>query len=112
MTQDAFDFHGKANVDTRSRRKDPATSTAAGKQMAGKLTEIQDRVLWVVGYRELTQHDIIVSYRLQYGADTPESTIRTRVSELVALGKLRTTGRTIPVGNGKSRAMTYRTTGE
>lgn len=98
----------------RARRADPATAKAAGdtiRNSPDRLTDIQVRVLALFGPDhtippiELTQHAIIDRYRKAHG-DTPESTIRTRVSELVTLHKLAPTGRTVPI-HGTSTAMTF-----
>ena len=79
---------------TRARSSDPDTSHKAASDIVGDLREVQSRVFRIVQrHGPLTQHAIIARYRETFGAATPESTVRTRVSELVKMGLLRDSGR-------------------
>lgn len=83
---------------TRTRATDPATSTAAFETLDVGL--VQRRVLSLFRLPSLTldgcaTHRLLIhDYRRIYGATVAESTVRTRVAELVDLGLMTACGTT------------------
>lgn len=83
---------------TRARTTDPDTSFSAAERIHGRLGLLQRRVLALFDLPEFCcdesgddppsgTHDMLIAaYRRIYGPDVRESTVRTRVSELVILG--------------------------
>ena len=76
-----------------ARRKDPETSHAAARFLkAETLALIQSRVLLLLSERSRPDWDLIAAYRERWG-HAPESSIRTRRSELVDARRVVNTGR-------------------
>lgn len=77
-----------AEIFARTRTSDPETSQAAARTIdLNRLREIRSNVFLlfkVLG--PMTQHMLIRQYHARHGADTPESSIRTRCAELVEAG--------------------------
>lgn len=90
--------HGIFTPRTRTRQTDPATSTTAAGTVDIPL--VQRRVLALFNLDDLSDgiatHKIVIHhYRRIYGEQVAESTIRTRVAELVDLGFMEDTGCTV-----------------
>lgn len=69
--------------DFRTRTTDPDTSFQAAKKVTPKIGMVRLRVLEILDlYGPMTDEQLIAKYRATYGQDSPESTIRTRRSEL------------------------------
>lgn len=88
----------------RARATDPETSQIAADSIAASMNLLQRRVLALfkpvfrrpMGDRA-THKNIIVGYRRVYNMAVSESTVRTRVRELVELGFMEDTGETTGV---------------
>lgn len=72
-----------------ARTTDPASSHRAGESIRPKREGVRQRVLGIIApVREpISQFEIIERYRAKFGP-APESTVRTRISELVTLGSI------------------------
>jgi hypothetical protein len=91
-----------------TRSTDPATSYAAATSVLDGLTDLQDRVLRLFRrYGPMTQHDLIARYRVDVdgGADTAESTIRTRCAELRDAGRLIDSGARACLPSGRQAVV-------
>lgn len=87
----------------RARTADPETSHAAAASVdRTRLREIRGNVLTLFNVLgAMTQHDLVKRYHARYGAETPESSIRTRCHELVEGGNVVNTGRTVTLPSGR-----------
>jgi hypothetical protein len=87
------------------RPNDPETSHEAAEHIVPTLRELQERVRAVfLDGGEMTQHALIDEYRHRFGW-APESTIRTRCSELVDAGLVVDTLKRVKVGSGRNAVV-------
>lgn len=76
--------HREFAAPTRVRNTDPATSQSAAANIARDAASVRARVLALFErYGDMTHDTVIVRYRAVHDATVKESTIRTRVAELV-----------------------------
>jgi hypothetical protein len=95
----------------RVRVTDPLTSFEAAVGIASDLNDLQQKVLKVFqAHGSLTQHAAIEKFVEMFGKRA-DSTIRTRVKELVDAGLLKDSGWTATVAGGK-RAIVWTLTEE
>lgn len=98
---------GEPPTPARARRTDPATSHAAARRVTTKAQSVRAhvadllRAAWPDG---LTHDQIIGRYRRTIDPHVRESTVRTRVSELVEAGEVEAAG-TVTT-SGTTRALT------
>lgn len=81
-----------------ARNSDPATSHKAAERVTQHLTEIQKRVLAAfraLGSRPITDEDLVIQL-----PELAPSTVRSRRAELVRMGKIRDSGRTVRNSRG------------
>lgn len=78
-------------LDKLTRRNDPQTSRLAAASVLPHLTNLQERVL--VYFRNSPQGSTDLSMQEYFEDDS--STLRTRRAELVTMGRLKNSGRTI-----------------
>lgn len=92
--------------DAHARKTDPATSKAAAASLSrAALTEMQEHVFALfVGHGPMTHDKAIERYKAAYGPDVAESTVRSRVAELVERKMLKDTG--ITTNNARGRQVT------
>lgn len=87
------------------RPQNPAPSRQAAERVEPRLGTLQWRVLRLLRvHGPSTQHHIIERYRALFGP-VAESTVRTRVSELVASGWVYDTGRTETLPHGREATV-------
>ena len=107
-----FDLHNpEASADlpamsAHARATDPQTSHDAARSLAPvPLERVRDRICDILAHKgTLTHHGIINAYRKWYG-DVPESTVRTRVSELRQMGRVVDSGQRLVIDSGRAAIL-------